>query len=434
MNSYLIKGGYLIDPANRISQKMDLRIEDGIVQEVKEEIKPKKTDEIIDATGKVVAPGFIDLHCHLREPGQEAKEDMISGSNSAAAGGFTTILTMANTRPIIDKAIIVEGMKFKAQKDSLVHIELVGAVTKELQGKELAELGDMAIAGVAAFSDDGGFVSDSRLMRAALEYSAAYGIPIISHAEDESLVHDGVMHEGDVSARLGLRGRPAVAEDIAVSRELMLAEFTEGRIHIAHVSSKGAVELIRSALKKGIEVTGEVTPHHLCLTDEDISTYDSAFKVNPPLRDQSHVDALLEGLKDGTLSAIATDHAPHAYEEKDCEFPCAPSGFSGFETAFGAMNTYYVKTGKISLELLIEKMTSGPAQAFNWDEKGSLGKGKTADLVLIDTDKKWIVDSEAFYTRGKVCPFQGHEFVGKVMSTMVQGKWVYLDGKVQREK
>jgi len=432
MKSYLIKNGHLIDPANRIDEKMDLRISEGKIADVQKELAPGENEEVIDAQGMVVAPGFIDLHCHLREPGQEAKEDLVSGTNSAAAGGFTTILTMANTRPIIDQAIIVAGMKHKIAEDSLIHVELVGAVTKNLEGKELAEIGDMASAGVAAFSDDGGYVSDSRVMRSAFEYASLFGLPIISHAEDDDLVQEGVMHEGSVSAQLGLRGRPAVAEDIAVARELMLAELTDGRLHIAHVSSKGAVELIRAAKKKGIAVTAEVTPHHLCLTDEQVRSFDSAFKVNPPLRDQEHVDALLVGLKNGTLDAVTTDHAPHAYEEKDCEFSEAPSGFAGFETAFGAMCTHYVETGKLTLAELIEKMTFGPAKAFGWQGKGQLGKGEVADLVLIDPEKIWKVESKEFYTRGKASPFDGQEFVGKVMSTMVSGKWVYQDGKVMR--
>jgi dihydroorotase, multifunctional complex type len=432
MRSYLIKNGHLIDPANRIDEKMDLRISEGKITDVQKELAPGDNEEVIDAQGMVVAPGFIDLHCHLREPGQEAKEDLISGTNSAAAGGFTTILTMANTRPIIDQAIIVAGMKHKIAEDSLIHVELVGAVTKNLEGKELAEIGDMASAGVAAFSDDGGYVSDSRVMRSAFEYASLFGLPIISHAEDDDLVEEGVMHEGSVSAQLGLKGRPAVAEDIAVARELMLAELTGGRIHIAHVSSKGAVELIRAAKKKGIAVTAEVTPHHLCLTDERVRSFDSAFKVNPPLRDQEHVDALLVGLKDGTLDAVTTDHAPHAYEEKDCEFSEAPSGFAGFETAFGAMCTHYVEAGKLTLAELIEKMTFGPAKAFGWQNKGELGKGRVADLVFIDPEKVWKVESKEFYTRGKASPFDGQEFVGKVMSTMAGGKWVYQDGKVMR--
>lgn len=432
MGEYVIKNGHLIDPANQIDEPMEIRISDGKIKEVKKKITSKSSDTVIDAKNMVIAPGFIDLHCHLREPGQEAKEDLITGSNSAAAGGFTTILTMANTRPIIDQAIIVAGMKHKIQEDSIVKVELVGAVSKNLEGKELAEIGDMASAGAAAFSDDGGYVSDSRLMRAAFEYASLFGLPIISHAEDEDLVHDGVMHEGVVSAKLGLRGRPAMAEDIAVSRELMLAELTGGRIHIAHVSSKGAVELIRSAKVKGIQVTAEVTPHHLCLTDEEINSFDSSFKVNPPLRSQEHIDALLEGLKDGTLDAITTDHAPHAYEEKDCEFSDAPSGFAGFETAFAAMHTHYVKSKKLSLFELIARMTQGPAKAFEWQEKGNLGVGMPADLVLLDPKKQWTVDSKEFFTRGKATPFQGNKFIGKVMSTMVNGEWVYQNGKVLR--
>lgn len=432
MKKYVIKDGHLIDPANKVDGVMDIRVVDGKISEIKKKITPAKDEIVIDGKNKIIAPGFIDLHCHLREPGQEAKEDLISGTNSAAAGGFTTILTMANTRPIIDQAIIIAGMKHKAQEDAIIHVELTGAVTKGLLGKELAEIGDMASAGAAAFSDDGGYVSDSRLMRAAFEYASLFDKPVISHAEEEELVYDGVMHEGSVSARLGLRGRPAVAEDIAVSRELMLAELTGGRIHIAHVSSKGAVELIRAAKAKGIAVTAEVTPHHLCLTDESISSFNTAFKVNPPLRDQSHIDALVEGLKDGTLDAITTDHAPHAFEEKDCEFSDAPSGFAGFETAFGAMYTNYVQTGILTIYELIEKMATGPAKAFNWSHKGHLGVGATADLLIIDPKKKWKVNSMEFYTRGKASPFEGHEFIGKVMTTMVSGEVVYQDGEVLR--
>lgn len=432
MGEYVIINGHLIDPVNQIDETMEIRISEGRIKEVNKKIISKPSDTIIDAKNMIISPGFIDLHCHLREPGQEAKEDLITGSNSAAAGGFTTILTMANTRPIIDQAIIVAGMKHKIKEDSIVNVELVGAVSKNLEGKELAEIGDMASAGVAAFSDDGGYVSDSRLMRAAFEYALLFGLPVISHAEDEDLVKEGVMHEGSVSAKLGLRGRPAIAEDIAVSRELMLAEMTGGRIHIAHVSSKGAVELIRTAKTKGVQVTAEVTPHHLCLTDENINSFDSAFKVNPPLRSQEHIDALFEGLKDGTLDAIATDHAPHAYEEKDCEFSDAPSGFAGFETTFGIMHTQYVKSEKLSLFELIAKMTQGPAEAFGWKEKGNLAVGMPADLVLVDPKKKWTVDSKDFFTRGKATPFQGNKLIGKVISTMVKGKWVYQNGEVLR--
>ena len=432
METRVIINGHLIDPKNNIDQKMDIRIVDGKVYEVKEKIEPIEGEWVTDAKGLIVSPGFIDLHCHMREPGQEAKEDLISGSNAAAAGGYTTILAMANTRPVVDEAIIVAGLKYKAAEDSIVRLEISGAVTKGLKGKELAEIGDMALAGVAALSDDGGYIGDSRMMRLAFEYTSLFNLPIISHAEEDSLVHDWSMHEGVVSAKLGMKGRPAVAEDIAVARELMLAEFTGGRIHIAHVSSKGAVELIRAAKKKGIKVTGEVTPHHLCLTDEWVETFDSAFKVNPPLRSADHIEALFEGLLDGTLDAIATDHAPHAYEEKDREFSEAPSGFAGFETAFGAMHTHYVKTKKMTLNQLIEKMSYGAAKAFGWSERGHLGVGALADILLIDPKKKWKVEPEKFFTRGKVCPFKDNEFVGRVEATMVNGQWVYENGKVLR--
>ncbi len=433
MAQWLIQNGHLIDPANGLDDVMDIRVVDGKVVNVAKSLKAEDADEIVDANGLIVSPGFIDIHCHLREPGQEAKEDLFTGTASAAAGGFTTILTMANTRPVIDQAIIVAGMKHKIQTDSVVRVEITGAVTKGLEGKELAEIGDMAQAGIRAISDDGNYVSDGRLMRAALEYASMFDIPVISHSEDCCLVADGVMHEGCVSAKLGLRGRPAEAENIAVARELMLAEMTGAHIHIAHVSSKGAVELIRAAKAKGIKVTAEVTPHHLCLVDKTIESFDSAFKVNPPLRTNEHIVALLEGLKDGTLDAIATDHAPHAYEEKDCEFNEAPCGFAGFETAFSVLHSRFGQSGEWSLQELIQKMTAGPAAAFNWQDRGHLSEGGLADLVLIDPKKEWIVDPSTMLTRGKSCPFTGMEMVGQVVRTMVNGKWVYQNGKIFRD-
>ncbi|VEJ56385.1 dihydroorotase [Pragia fontium] len=432
MAQWLIKNGHLIDPANSLDDILDIRIVDGKVANVGKSLTAEASDEIVDASGLIVSPGFIDIHCHLREPGQEAKEDLLTGTASAAAGGFTTILTMANTRPVIDQAIIVAGMKHKTQTDSVVRVEITGAVTKGLEGKELAEIGDMAEAGAKAFSDDGYYVSDGRLMRTALEYASMFNLPVISHSEDCCLVADGVMHEGCVSAKLGLKGRPAEAENIAVSRELMLAEMTGGHVHIAHVSSKGAVKLIREAKAKGIKVTAEVTPHHLCLVDKTIESFDSAFKVNPPLRTNEHIVALLEGLKDGTLDAIATDHAPHAYEEKDCEFNEAPCGFAGFETAFSVLHSQLVKNGEWTVQELIQKMTAGPAAAFDWKDRGHLSVGGLADLVLIDPTREWIVDPQNMLTRGKSCPFTGMEMVGQVVRTMVDGKWVYQDGKIIR--
>lgn len=433
MSQWLIQNGHLIDPANGLDDVLDVRVVDGAVAQIGKGLKPEAGDELVNAAGLIVSPGFIDIHCHLREPGQEAKEDLLTGTASAAAGGFTTILTMANTRPVIDQAIIVEGMKNKIRRDALVRVEITGAVTKGLEGKELAEIGDMAQAGVRALSDDGYYVDDGRLMRAALEYASMFDLPVISHSEDCCLVADGVMHEGCVSAKLGLKGRPAEAENIAVSRELMLAEMTGGHIHIAHVSSKGAVELIRAAKAKGIKVTAEVTPHHLCLVDKNIESFDSAFKVNPPLRTNEHIEALLEGLKDGTLDAIATDHAPHAYEEKDCEFNEAPCGFAGFETAFSVLHSSFVKTGQWRVQDLIAKMTSGPAAAFDWKDRGHLSVGGLADLVLIDPKAQWVVDPDALLTRGKSCPFSGMHMTGKVVRTMVNGRWVYQDGEILRE-
>ncbi|MDF2928943.1 MAG: pyrC 2, partial [Anaerospora sp.] len=283
----------------------------------------------MDAAGLVVAPGLIDMHVHLRDPGLEAKEDVASGTRAGAAGGFTSIACMPNTKPVIDNSILVEGLKQRAQSEGVINLKVIGAVSKGQEGKELAEIGDMAAAGAVAFSDDGRYVHSAGLLRTALEYTNMFDKVIISHAEDESLAGEGFMHEGTVSAMLGLKGRPVVAEDISTARDILLAEYTGAAVHIAHVSSKGAVELIRQAKQRGVKVTAEVTPHHLTLTDEAVRTFDTATKVNPPLRSEDHRQALIAGLQDGTLDAIVTDHAPHAFEEKDVEFRYAPSGFAG---------------------------------------------------------------------------------------------------------
>ncbi|HWR43744.1 dihydroorotase [Sporomusa sp.] len=424
----LIKGGRIINPAEQMDAVGDILIEDGKIVALGQSCAAEGA-EIIDAAGLVVAPGLIDMHVHLREPGLEAKEDIASGTRAAAAGGFTTIACMPNTKPAIDNSIVVSGLIQRGQTEGVVNLKIIGALTKGLEGKELAEIGDMIQLGVVAISDDGGHLDSTRLLKTGLEYTGMFGRPVITHSEDEGLAGEGFMHEGAVSAMLGLKGRPAVAEDIAVARDIMLAKYTNSPIHIAHVSSKGAVEIIRQAKQRGVKVTAEATPHHLTLTDEELKTFNTAFKVNPPLRSADHVEALIEGLKDGTLDAIATDHAPHAFEEKDVEFRYAPSGFAGLETAVGVVLTGLYHTGKLTLLEIIEKMSSAPAKILGLDS-GVLKIGAPADITIIDTEYKWDVDCIKFYTRGKHSPFESRNLRGKAQITIVNGSIIMQNGEV----
>lgn len=428
MLKLLLKGGRLIDPARRIDEVGDLLVEDGVIVATGGQLSAEGA-EVIDARGLVVAPGFIDMHVHLREPGLEAKEDIASGTRAAAAGGYTTVCCMANTKPVIDNAVLVNGLIRRAEVEGLVNVKIIGALTKGQEGKELAEIGDMLLAGAVAISDDGHYVSDARIMRTGLEYTGMFGGLIITHAEEESLVSDGYMHEGAVSAMLGLRGRPAAAEDIAVARDIRLAEYTGSPVHIAHVSTAGAVELVRQAKARGVKVTAEATPHHLTLTDEAVVGFDPATKVNPPLRSPEHVAAVVAGLKDGTVDCIVTDHAPHAFEEKDVEFRYAPSGFAGLETAVGVLLTELYHSGKFTLPELIERLTAAPARVLGL-AAGTLKAGSPADIVVLDPDEGWTVDSQNFYTRGKCTPFEGKSLKGKAVATIVGGRVVMRQGKV----
>lgn len=424
----IIKGGRVIDPANHFDEIADVLIEDGKIAKIAKSIKDKDADEI-DAIGKIVTPGLIDMHVHFREPGQEAKEDFRTGGNAAAAGGFTTVASMPNTKPVVDNAALIRSLQERANQVSKVHIELIGALTKGQEGKELAEVGDMALSGAVAFSDDGHYVKSAKMLLNGLDYLRAFDKVIINHDEESSLVEEGMMNEGHRSAMLGVKGRPTVAEDIAVARDIMLAEYADARVHVAHISSANAVDIVRQAKKRGVKVTAEVTPHHLTMTDECVDLRDSDTKVNPPLRSQKDVDAMCAGLKDGTIDMIATDHSPHAEEEKDQEYGLAPSGFPGLETAVGVSITDLVKTGKIEMPLLIEKMTAAPARIFNL-KGGSLSVGAPADVTVIDPDLEWTVDESEFYTIGTHSPFAGRELVGRAVLTMVDGKIVMRDGKV----
>lgn len=422
----LLKSGRVVNPATNFNDIVDILIEDEKIVKIGADLQSDDA-EIFDATGLIIAPGLIDMHVHLREPGQEAKEDIGSGTRAAAAGGITTVACMPNTSPVIDNSVLVQGIAQRAQQDGVVKVKVVGALSKGQEGKELAEIGDMLEAGAVAITDDGHYVDSAKLLMNGLDYIARYDLPIISHAEDNTLTEDGVMHEGAVSAMLGMKGRPAVAEDIAVSRDILLAEYTNARIHIAHISSKGAVELVRQAKKRGVKVTAEVTPHHLTLTDEEIKNFNVAAKVCPPLRSQDHVQAMIEGLKDGTIDAIVTDHSPHAFEEKDREFKFAPNGFTGMETSLGVILTNLYHTGIMTIDEIIEKMSVAPAKILKLDA-GNIEIGKIADLTVIDPEKTWKVDSNKFYSRGKFTPYDGVELKGKAVATIVNGKIVMENG------
>lgn len=425
----LLKGGRVMNPAVNFDETADVLIENGKVAKIAKDI-PTDDADVYDVTGKLVTPGLIDLHVHFREPGQEAKEDFESGSKAAVAGGFTTVATMPNTNPVVDSAALIRSLKKRAEDVARCHVEIIGAVTKGQQGKELAELGDMVQAGAVAFSDDGHFDPTAKVLLNAYDYLHAFDKVIINHEEETSLVEDGVMNEGHRSAMLGMKGRPTVAEDIAVARDVMLAEYAGARVHVAHMSSARAVDIVRQAKKRGVRVTAEVTPQHLTMTDDCVNLYDSSTKINPPLRTQADCDALLAGLKDGTIDAIVTDHSPHAQEEKDREYMFAPSGFPGLETALGVMLTDLYHAGKLDLKTIISKMTWEPAKVFKLDA-GTLNVGSAADITVIDPDKEWVVDAKNFYTKGSHSPFIGRKFKGKAVMTFVDGKMMMRDGKVE---
>ena len=428
MKDLLIKGGRIIDPGQGIDRTGDLLITDGKISPLEGE-SPQESD-VIDVTGLTICPGFIDLHCHLRQPGFEDKETVATGTLAAARGGFTTVCAMPNTEPPTDSTGTLEYIKMLARNEGLVRVLPIGCITRGRNGQELVETDKLAAEGAVAFSDDGAPVMNSNIMQQALKYSRASGIPIIDHCEDISLTGDSQINEGAVSAELGLRGMPASAEYLMVFRNLALAYLTGGHIHIAHVTTAGAVELIRDAKEAGINVTAEVTPHHLTLTEESVIGYNTSAKVNPPLRTERDVAALIEGLKEGVIDCIATDHAPHTRAEKRADFAEAPFGISGFETAFGSLMGL-VHGGKITLETLIAGLTCKPAGIINRPELGTFKAGSAADVTIFDPDKEWTVDPATFASKGENTPLAGAKLKGRVMATIYGGKIVHRDNSIK---
>lgn len=424
----LIKNGTLVNPAKGQNEKYDLLIEDKYVKKIDKNIIDEDA-KVYDATGCFVTPGLIDMHVHLREPGQEAKEDIYSGTQAAAAGGFTQVATMANTSPVIDNAALVKEVLKRTQESACVKVHVIGAVSKNLEGKQLSEIGDMVDAGAVAFSDDGSYIQNSDFMRRAMEYVNMFDKMIIDHAEDKTMSEHGFMNEGEVSYSLGITGRPAVAESIAVARDILLSEMTGCHVHIAHVSSKKAMEMIKEAKNKGLPVTCEATPQHLYFTDEYLKNFESAFKMAPPIRTDEDRKALIEGIKDGTVDAIITDHAPHTSEEKDVPFKCAPNGIAGLETSLSSILTTLYHTKEITIDKVIEIMSVNPAKLLKI-EGGILEEGKIADITVIDPNYKWTVFGENLYTKATFTPYEGIELKGKAILTIVDGKVVMEKGKV----
>jgi dihydroorotase len=422
--SLLIKNGHVVDPASSTDAVQDVLITDGRVERVGRDLPREAATTVLDATGKIVCPGFIDIHVHLREPGYEYKETVASGTRAAAAGGFTAVCCMANTHPVNDNRSITDYIRAKAAVEGAVRVYPIGAVTRGLAGEELAELAELAEAGCVAFSDDGKCVMNAALYRRAMEYTLPFGAPVISHAEDHQLSRGTSMNEGVVSTELGVPGAPAAAEDIMVARDILLAELTGAHVHIAHLSTAGAVRLVRDAKARGVRVTAEVTPHHLLLTEEAVRTFDANAKMNPPLRSKRDTEVLLEALVDGTIDCIATDHAPHAGSEKEGEFDRAAFGIVGLETAVGLMLDRLVRPGALPLATLISRLSRDPARLLGLPG-GSLAPGAPADVTILDPAAEWTVDPARFASRSRNTPFGGWAVTGRPWKTVVGGGVVW---------
>jgi dihydroorotase len=428
----LVANGYIVDPSQGLNSGKNLLIEDGRVAGLLDRSEPAPDDaEVFDATGLLVAPGFIDLHVHLREPGQEYKETIASGAAAAVVGGWTSVCAMPNTDPINDSPAVTRFIIEQAQRAQLANVFPIGALTKSSGGKELAEMGEMKNAGIVAVSDDGRPVQNAEMMRRAMEYARGFDLTVVDHCQDASLGAGGVMHEGKWSLILGLRGIPAAAEEIDAVRDCVLAKLTGARVHLAHVSTRGALEAVRRAKELGLLVTCEVTPHHWTLTDEAVAEYDTNTKMSPPLRSRDHVGALIEGLRDGTIDAIATDHAPHHSDEKALEFDQAPFGITGLETAVGVAFDL-VQQGVISLERLVELCSANPARIFSLEDRGSLRRGAWGDVTVLDPEFEWAFDVSRSRSKSRNTPFDGRKMKGAAVATIVAGRVVYVHPEFTR--
>ncbi|HHY63582.1 MAG TPA: dihydroorotase [Clostridiaceae bacterium] len=421
----LVRNAKIIQ-GDRTETGVDLLIRDGLIVSMGRGIIENEADTIIDATGLYALPGLVDAHCHLRDPGFEYKEDIETGTMSAAKGGFTSIACMPNTNPPVDNAAVVRYIVEKASQKGVVNVYPIGAITKGLQGSELSEMGTLKEAGIVAVSDDGKPVMNGDVMKKAMIYAGQFGLPVISHCEDVNIADGGSMNEGFVSTLLGLRGIPSAAEAVMVAREIILSEYTGVPVHIAHVSTKTSVELIRHAKRRGVRVSAETCPHYFTLTEKSCLGYDTNAKMNPPLRSEEDRDAVIEGLKDGTIEIIATDHAPHHDDEKNVEFEKAANGIVGFETALALGYTYLVEQGHLTLPELIRKMTVNPARMLRID-KGTLECGKAADLILVDFDNEYAIDVSNFASKSRNSPFNGFRVKGRVKTTIVNGRIVWSE-------
>jgi dihydroorotase len=420
--SLLIKGGRVIDPSQGLDEVLDLLVEKGLVKELGKGLSAPAGAEVVDASGKCVVPGLIDMHVHLRDPGLEYKEDIVSGTRAAAAGGFTSVCCMPNTKPVIDNKAIASYIINKAKAEGFCNVFPVGTITYGMNGERMSEMGELKEAGCVAVSDDGKPVANAELMRRSLEYARGMGIMVISHAEDLSLVGEGTMNEGFTSTEIGLKGIPRVAEDIATARDVMLAEYTGSPIHIAHVSTKDSVRIIRDAKARGVKVTCETAPHYFTLTDDAVRGYNTNAKMNPPLREADDVAAIKAGLQDGTIDCIATDHAPHHIDEKDVEFNEAMNGIIGLETSL-PLSLKLVEEGVLSLKQLVEKMSCNPAKILGIG-RGTLKAGAIADITVFDSAAEWTVEADRLSSKSKNSPFLGWKVKGAAVATVVDGKVV----------
>lgn len=426
MRDIVLKGGQIVDPSTGVDKVGDLLLRDGKVESVGDRIGTPDGAEVIDCSGLVVSPGFIDVHCHLREPGREDVETIATGARAAAAGGITAVCAMPNTNPVTDNQAAVGFVRKQGLSAGAARVYPIGAISIGQKGEQLAEFGEMVGAGAVAVSDDGKPVVSSQLMRTALEYARTFNIPVADHCEDPTLAAGGAMNEGIVSARLGLRGIPAEAEEIMAIRDILLARLTGGHVHLCHMSTKGSVELIRWGKDRGIRVTAEACPHHLSLTEDMVEGYNTNAKMNPPLRTAADVEAVCAAVKDGTIDVIATDHAPHHHDEKQSGFADAPNGIIGLETCLAVNITWLVKPGLISVKTLIDRMACAPAKIFGLPG-GTLAKGSIGDVTVFDPRREWKVDPAAFRTKGRNTPYGGRTLTGRVATTIVGGAVVFRD-------